>query len=1832
MKKVFHSAISKAGTCVLAATLVLGGCPIGAHAYDTNFQVESTAAKSAAATPDPTWNATNVTAPESVGFTNANAAKTLKTIQNKDFAEFEKDPSKLPWMDKLLVNKGIIPDDDTNAVNTLFSRGSALYMRTQEAEKLGFVGQPYYADTLNQSALINVDFGSASITEDSERRLNYPSHESQTFTGSNLTVVQKKFITEGNTAVALYAITNTSNSPVTFTMTVSSPFAKESRGDELIGTKVAAPMMVNTTQSGSVSAMSYVDVHLAGRGLSPDNDKLTKEITVPAGKAVQQNVVMGWIAKELPQSKVDYTAYKAYSNADAFKNQVETYNSWLADNIPYIDIADKNVKKVIYYRWWCNRFNILDAEVPGNDWQFPMNMEGVLGYNNGITVSVPWAMQDLKWLRDPTYVYGTWLAQGEYSGDDNYKNNPGRPGTWTWDMMQNTSQVGLEAYKIHGGGSKILKKFADYAKGDVLGSLTRFGGTGDFANLICYNHGPITGNDGDCVGMHYQSSKGNNYARIDGSSTVYANAVAAAKMYTELGDSANAKLMNDKAEAIRNAMLKEFWYEGSDFDGDKEKDTDGEGSFLHRQVATNAYVPYRDNNMFAFSFGVAPTALEKTAYPDYAKYTTQLKDYGDPAFYPLFPFYTADQNSITKRVNDLKKGDTDKTCCDHFAWCNFGNYINLLRSSMRYYPVSNINADTYKKLFEYGAWLHTVEPGNTDHLDANEFFWSSDFAMDATANSKPTGNLVRSWIHHDTLGMMDYSVIEDMAGLQPRLDNKIELWPLNVNDDHFVVDNVRYHNKDLTIVWQKSAGTYEGVPQGFSLYVDGKLVMNNNEMSHVIYNPETGTVEKPTDDVPGAVGNNQNTVVNTQALPDSSISAASKTSLASNSKTVDLFNKAGIDLSHDTENLALSATVTSSYSGAKIERVKDDSTVTGGGSTFLDNSKKVAHTALFKGTPNASDTIDFDFGSGKAVDTVKLYFYNDRMTNGYGTPASFDISYLDSDGSFKPVADQIRQPAMIASNYNNVEFPQVTTSKIRVTLHHSTNVSTGVKEIQIYDNHLGITHSNNEAPEVSLPDALRVEQNSVLQVTPDVSDSTLPNGALTYQWTVAVTPDNGNCTITNASASTLKASFDTVGIYQLKLTVSDGDKETVVPFNVTVFIPTSELTDLMAPYLEQKTAGGLSLIRNQNDFTSASWNKLQTEIAAAQKLLDEKDFTKSEIVQQTQNLQKAINNLKYVNIGLLATPTASYTAGWEHLPAVNDGFVPTANTGAENDTSNQKLQWGNWGSGSSTQSLTYAWNQEYKISGSSVFFYDDGGGTMVPSKYTISYYDKSNKKADQDGFVTIVTKDLSTDKDRTTALGKFVSDSFPAVSTSKLRITLSNRDDAYNGIKEWRVLTQEPVAAEKRIQSATPVSVETYVNQMPSLPATVPVTYTDGTSGTAQVSWSAVAKDKLSIATSFTLTGTISGTDQSASCTIVVKYDKRELDSLLAKLNAYQKSAASYQPLTADEKATVQNALTKGSQVSTNTSATDGDIQGAVLTLKTALALYKPVASAPAPSVPSSDTVSSDSVPRISTVSVNTNPEAKLAVSKAISGTDHSEIAMINSNTDKCIVQAVQLSKQKIYLYRLRAGTLELASAKLFSIDQNGQLPLSKADVSAISRQLQKGTCFVLIPATEHPPVSSITGTVKVAQGNTAVFDLTGGNATSYTAGNGTVMHTLVFGNGKLGAYASGKIGKKTGAYVNGVKLFEIETIKAPYHSDTTVDMTLKSGQTYWFKIIADDPAQTVSYTAGNGQVGATRSKGKQADGSYLFGITATGKQGERTGLYIHINNQTYCVFHLTIS
>ena len=112
-------------------------------------------------------------------------------------------------------------------------------------------------------------------------------------------------------------------------------------------------------------------------------------------------VVIAFTTEEIPESTEQYLRFAGLETLRlSVRRRRNTQPLW-AENLPYIDVPKKAVQKAIDYRWWLERFNSLDANIPGYDYQYPVTIEGVLGYNNAIILTQPMHLQDTKWLRSP---------------------------------------------------------------------------------------------------------------------------------------------------------------------------------------------------------------------------------------------------------------------------------------------------------------------------------------------------------------------------------------------------------------------------------------------------------------------------------------------------------------------------------------------------------------------------------------------------------------------------------------------------------------------------------------------------------------------------------------------------------------------------------------------------------------------------------------------------------------------------------------------------------------------------------------------------------------------------------------------------------------------------------------------------------------------------------------------------------------------------------------------------------------------------------------------------------------------------------------------------------------------------------------------------------------------------------------------------------------------------------------------------------------------------------------------------------------------------------------
>jgi hypothetical protein len=918
------------------------------------------------------------------------------------------------WIDRVLERPFL-----SNQDSALYTRGRALYMYTHSPGTLGFAGGYAYRErpTGSNQSLYTLAISGATLSEATAQRRQYPSHWESTHTATGLSVEQRKFITQNNVAVTVLKLTNTGTEPTTRTLTLSSPVA-------------TIPAALGTELTGSVKArwgLTVVTPRLSGDGFGVSGSALTRTVSLDPGEAVTLKAQMGMIAAELPASQSEYERYADYDPETAYRTQLREYNRWWVDNVPYIDIPDANVKKMSYYRTFLNRYNMFDGNIPGNDYQWPVSIEGVLGYNNAITVSQPMHEQDLKYFRDPVYAYGDWVSAGETSKCAAFTDNPGNALNWNNDLEQYLGAEAWQSYLVHGGEPAILRNLAHYIECDVRGWLAKF--DANHNDLMEWASGFYTGNDSDAVALVYFNTPGTGRNAIgraqDRTETAfwYSGARAAESIYALLGDDAKRDELHALAERLKTAVLG-LW-------------DPVEKVFKQRDVETGTAIPWKDQQNFSpFTEGVAP---------DTDDYKQALRFFADKAEFPIMPSYTADQADKAAARAAGKPGS------NNFSNINLTLQARLFGKALRDYPSPYVTPDSYRKLLEWGAWTEYVN-GDNRYPDNNEYFsnWNPD-----------TKTFTRSSIHHNILGAFNFMLIDGIAGVTPRADDTLELRPIDVGYDHYAIDNLRYHGSDLTLVWDKPGdgkAYYPGMPEGMTAYVDGHRAFTVDDLLRVTWDSRTGAVTSDAHTLYAA------------ARP---LTTATGTRLAGNARVADMFQKAGVELGSSLANLAAGRPASASYTAPETSAANAVDGWTLSGPTVTPGSYVMTPSfAVYnpiwgtKGSPNAQDWLELDLGAPRRFDIAKIYFYSNKefaagpVPQGpavegdtYREPAAYSVQFLDGGGRWVDAS----APAPGAPNFNRVDFAPVTAQHVRVLLTPTPGYAIGVKELQLYDSGSAVT-------------------------------------------------------------------------------------------------------------------------------------------------------------------------------------------------------------------------------------------------------------------------------------------------------------------------------------------------------------------------------------------------------------------------------------------------------------------------------------------------------------------------------------------------------------------------------------------------------------------------------------------------------------------------------------------------------------------------------------------------------------------------------------------------------
>lgn len=703
--------------------------------------------------------------------------------------------------------RALFLDDD----DLLLSSGRRLFNR-EALPQPGFVGKFCYVHSnFCTKRLFEVSFvidGQPAVIYDNLYRIErYPSRTVTRYALDGVQIDEHKYITYDDRAVCSYEVRSTDGRWHEVSL--------QAVAHHLPMPRSAGPAAYPLLGRG-VYDRQPVFVYLDAPGFRSDGGypvRLTRALAASGdGAAVRADVAVSF-------EDAERTATASPLPADVLERHVADFQRWFADNVPYFDAPDGLTKRMWYYRWWVVRFNLTEPDT--SDLTGRAFYEGKLGFDNVISFAVPAQLEELSYLRDPRFALEQ--AQNSYRNLSSIGAVVDPPGSPYWGEMYSQWIAGAlaDVHRVHPIDPGTLRELLPAMGSDVRAWMRAFDPDGDF--LPSRNVPRITGYDLDVLSWWYFNglkldlfAKPPDLERVDFASFVYANARGVAELAVSAGQPAVAEEFSALAERIRAAVLAKLWDPGTAF-------------FYPQTAGDDTRIPVRElHGFFPFTMRLAP---------DSPPYTEALRKFVDPAeFWARYPpvitsaahyrTWSWEMDGLTRNIapHPISMGALTALRALHDYHQDIvtpGHFMDLMRryTSLMYPGVHPNDPGWRPNAHEYySQW----EPGSRSPLP------------------KPSD------ISHDFHSMYCALVVQGMVGLRPRTDETIELRPAALEWPYFALHRLRYHGRDLTIVWDRPDGQvrYPGYPEGFSLYIDDALAFTRPALTAVLYDMGTGAVEE----------------------------------------------------------------------------------------------------------------------------------------------------------------------------------------------------------------------------------------------------------------------------------------------------------------------------------------------------------------------------------------------------------------------------------------------------------------------------------------------------------------------------------------------------------------------------------------------------------------------------------------------------------------------------------------------------------------------------------------------------------------------------------------------------------------------------------------------------------------------------------------------------------------------------------------------------------------------------------------------------------------------------
>lgn len=473
----------------------------------------------------------------------------------------------------------------------------------------------------------------------------------------------------------------------------------------------------------------------------------------------------------------------AVLKASSFKHYVDYFNkmedenikqaipndsawNWMQKNIPLFECPQQNFEEIFYYRWWTLRKHIKKTEKGFVFTEFLVQRSYADKYNL-IASGLGHHIYESRWLHDQKYLNDyihVW-----------YRGNNGKPmnklrfySSWNIDALYNRYFVNNDRSFITDLLPDLEADYAAWEKDKRLPSGL-------------YWQYDVR----DAMEETISGGRREKNARPSINSYMYGNARGLSGIERLAGKADLADLYGAKADSIKQLVQSKLWNTNHNFfEVWKEADT----SANVREAI--GYMPWYFN-LADERFNIA------------WKYAVDQQNFCAP-----FGLTTADRSHPQFRTHGCCNCEWDGAVWPFATAQTLTGMANLLNNQSQQFVADSNYFDLLETYVE--SQYYRGRPYIGEYLDEKTGYWLK-------------GDQERSrYYNHSTFNDL---IITGLVGLRPRADDTLEVNPLLPEGkwNWFCLDNVLYHGKIVTVVWDKDGVKYKK-GKGLSVFVDGKKV------------------------------------------------------------------------------------------------------------------------------------------------------------------------------------------------------------------------------------------------------------------------------------------------------------------------------------------------------------------------------------------------------------------------------------------------------------------------------------------------------------------------------------------------------------------------------------------------------------------------------------------------------------------------------------------------------------------------------------------------------------------------------------------------------------------------------------------------------------------------------------------------------------------------------------------------------------------------------------------------------------------------------------------------